>query len=334
MFIKRLLCCFFLTSTLHAEQLIIEPDAGRTPLLTAIQHAKSSVDVVMYGFTDLAFMNALINAHTDKKTVRILLEPEPYRATNENSLAIRQFRTANVDLYWPASSFQLTHEKALIFDQQTAMVLTFNLTHSSFRNERNFGLVLTDPGQLREIEAVFMADTHHQHFTVSQPNLVWSPDNSREKILRLIRSARSEIKIYAQDISDYKIIGALAASARSGIDVKILSSIPPEKLHGKKFSYLSKAGVTIHHSRHYYIHAKVMLIDQKRVLIGSINFTQSSLEKNRELSVITEDPNVIHQINTTFDDDWGTMQKTARHKLPTLSSRQLLHELNTLLRYL
>lgn len=297
-----MLCLF--SSYCFADQLIIEPDAGRTPLLNAIQQANNSIDVVLYGLTDETLINALINAKNTGKKMTILLEPTPYKSENENNRAIRQLQKANITLKWPDNRFQLLHQKTFIFDKQTAIVMTFNLTHGSFTRERNFALVVTEPLLVKEINQVFAADCLHQKTSVSQAQLVWSPDNSREKILQFIQSAHSDIHMYAQDVTDYQMIGALANAARLGKQVRILLSVSPGKLKSKKLLFLQKAGVIIHNSRHYYIHAKVIIIDHQRALLGSINFTKASLENNRELSVFTEDPNVIQPLNTIFEKDW------------------------------
>jgi len=319
---------FFFSSFSVAEKLIIEPDAGRAPLLAAIKNAKSSIDIVMYGFTDEAFINALVAAKNHGKNVNVLLEPQPYKAENENNKTIRQLHAENIQLQWPDPSFKLTHQKTLIFDQQSAIVMTFNLTHASFNRERNFALILTEPNEVQEIKQVFDADWTHQNITVTHPNLLWSPNNSREKILRFIQSARSEIKIYAQDVTDYQTIGALANAARTGVNVKILLSASAEKWQSRKFSFLKKSGVMIHRSRHYYIHAKVMMIDHQRAILGSINLTKPSLDDNRELSVITQDADVIKQLNDTFDHDWGTSPRAKKNSSwPTM---RMLHQISRL----
>src|SRR5579872_3185106 len=98
MFIKILTLFFFFSTTIYADQLIIEPNAGRAPLLSAINHAKSSIDLVMYGFTDEDFMNALTHAKNQGKNVRVLLEPTPYKAQDENARAIQELRVNNVAL--------------------------------------------------------------------------------------------------------------------------------------------------------------------------------------------------------------------------------------------
>ncbi|MEO8401769.1 MAG: phospholipase D-like domain-containing protein [Gammaproteobacteria bacterium] len=328
---------FILSLPTHADQLIIEPDAGRAPLLSAIKNAQSSVNLVLYGFTDNNFIAALIAAKNQGKNVQVLLEPTPYKAENENTNAIQQFRIAKVNLEWPNKFFKLTHQKTFIIDQKYAIVMTFNLTNSSFSRERNFALLLTDPAMVQEISQVFSADWMHKIISVNQPNLVWSPNNSREKILAFIQSATSDIKIYAQDISDYRVVGALAKAARLGRRVEILTSIYPQQSPNKKLAYLQNAGVIIHNSNHYLIHAKVILIDHKRALLGSINLTKPSLDDNRELSVITEDAEVINQLDDTFAHDWSETELTRRSNMShhnVQTTKQMLRVLKRVYRQL
>ncbi|MES2217872.1 MAG: phospholipase D-like domain-containing protein [Pseudomonadota bacterium] len=296
------------------ETLIVEPDMGRAPILAAIKQAQSSVDLVMYGLTDNSFINALITAQSQHKNVRILLQHYPYQSTDENLKAIQELQAANMALRWPDDKFKLTHQKTFLFDGHSALVLTFNLTHSSFTKERNFGLLITDPGLVEKIQQVFNADWQHNAVNIHDPDLVFSPDASREQLLDLIDAAHASIKIYAEGLSDYQIVGALAKAARRGVDVAILTSTFHDKKPGKQFAYLTRAGVKINFSKNYIIHAKVMIIDDDRALLGSINFTRQSINNNRELSVIIHDQKIIHQLTHTFNSDWQADHHLARQQ--------------------
>ena len=86
--------------------------------------------------------------------------------------------------------------------------------------------------------------------------------------------------------------------------MKLLLSANPRKFNNGKFTFLKKAGVLIHNSDEFEIHAKVIMIDGKRALVGSINLTQPSIDENRELSVVTVDPAVVALLEKTFEHDW------------------------------
>ncbi len=270
----------------------------------------------MYGLTDKRLIDALIQAQHNGKKVRILLEHHPYKNEGENISSSNLLQDAHINLQWANPEFKLTHQKTLLLDQQDALVMTFNLTNSSFKKQRNFAVLITNPSTVQEIQTVFNSDWQHKNISVENPNLIWSPNNSREKLLDLIYHAKSAIKIYAQSLSDYKIIGALAKAARSGIKVQILTSSNNSTTHSKKFDYLTHAGVKIRFSKNYIIHAKVIMIDRQLAVVGSINLTKASIDDNRELAVITQDPKIIAELITTFNHDWDNAAGIATGRLP------------------
>ncbi len=297
-----ILILYLITPFAFADTLIIEPEEGRQPLINAIRNAESTVDLAMYGFTDEAILDALVQAKASNKAVRILLQHFPYQHAEENIPAIQSFSAAKMRVVYPSPEFYFLHQKTLLIDHNVAYILTFNFTRSTFKNQRNFGIVTTSPALVKEIQDVFDADWQHKISHPSQVDLVWSPDNSRTKILQLLNEAHASIKIYAQGLSDKEVLVTLAQAARRGIDVKVMTSGSEP---GKKWQYLQKAGVNIHIAQDKVIHAKVIIIDEKLAMLGSINFTQASLDRNRELSVITRESKIVQTLLRFFAEDWA-----------------------------
>ena len=295
-----LLLYFFFVPALASGLLIVEPEDGRKPIIDALQKARTSIDLAMYGFTDPELIQAFIQAKEKGKKLRILLQHFPYRNQDENRLAIQRFSENHINLAYEPEAFQLLHQKTLLIDESSALVTTFNFTRATFKKQRNFGLWIKDPAEIKEIQAIFNADWTHKKWMPKEAHLIWSPDNSREKILALIGSAKKEIIMYAQSVSDYKLVGELARAAHRGIKIQILTSSAPSK----KWNYLQKAGVKIALDKKLYIHAKVMIVDKEKALLGSINFTKTSLDKNRELSVLVDDSEVITKLLAVFAKDW------------------------------
>lgn len=299
-----LCCCLFVTPLgVASEALIVEPDDGRQPIIRAITQAKQQVMLIMYGFTDLSLLRALKAAKKRGALVQVLLQPSPYQQQNENIFALQYLKNAGINILPPNHRVSLTHQKALIIDQNQALIMTFNFTHHTFSQERNFALVIDQQPLIQEIRTVAIADSQQRQAIPSQDTLIWSPDNSRTKILNYINSAQQSLQIYAQDLTDYQIIGAIASCARRGIKVKILLSTDPSK-NLKGLRYLKKAGVVLHQSTDLVIHAKVIIRDRQAALLGSINLSQPSLDSNRELSIISRTPEILDRLETTFINDW------------------------------
>lgn len=57
-----------------------------------------------------------------------------------------------------------------------------------------------------------------------------------------------------------------------------------------------------------YIHAKLIRVDGRTVFVGSQNFSRQSLTYNRELGIITHDPQVAASTGETFSSDFAGAQ--------------------------
>lgn len=290
-----------LIQTVFADQLIIEPDMGRAPIIDALNKSKYTINLVMYGMTDDELLDAFIKQKLRGKTLKIILEQAPYKAQDENKKAQNLLNENKVAWHGGIKPFRLIHEKTLLLDANKAMVMTFNFTKSTFKRDRNFALIIDDKKTVTALNNLFSADWNQTPVIIDQTNLIISPDNSRYKTVQLIDSAKADIKIYAPTLSDYKLLGELAKTARRGVNIKILTSA---NLREKQKEFLTRAGITIAISKKYFIHAKVIIIDNKLAMLGSLNFTKPSFDANREVSVISDDHDVLRQLVKIFEADW------------------------------
>jgi phosphatidylserine/phosphatidylglycerophosphate/cardiolipin synthase-like enzyme len=53
-----------------------------------------------------------------------------------------------------------------------------------------------------------------------------------------------------------------------------------------------------------YIHSKAFLVDERWLLIGSMNMSTNSLDKNREVGIILIDQSQISSFLQQFNTDW------------------------------
>jgi len=103
---------------------------------------------------------------------------------------------------------------------------------------------------------------------------------------------------------------ALIKAARRGIVVKVCGENTSGE-YDSGFSRLAAAGVRISYyssSHGFYIHGKVIEADygtsHAKVFIGSENFSSTSLNRNRELGLITASQKVMSSIASTFAADY------------------------------
>ncbi len=292
-------------------QLLVEPDDGRAALERAIAGAQRTVDLVVYLLSDRQIIAALKAAQSRGVRVRVMLEEHPYGEGPGNGAVARDLQAAGVTTAWSNPVFRLTHQKTLLIDDATAWVMTLNLTASAFTRNREFAVAIADPAAVAEIRQVFEADWSRQGAQPRQPGLVWSPDNSRPKLLALIRGAKRTLDLYSEEMQDGETETALADAAWRGVGVRVLMTRgsgrrdPNERGRQR----VRQAGVQVRLIDAPYVHAKAMLVDAGSegalAFIGSENVSTSSLDQNRELGVLVNDAPPLKRLQDVFERDWA-----------------------------
>ena len=285
--------------------LITEPRDGIAPVLSAVEGARHQVDMVMYEDSDQQFDVALAADERRGVAVRVLLDSGSYgEGSSQNQAAYNYLKSQGVPVRWTPSYFALTHQKTVIVDGR-AYILTFNLTPQYYASSRDFGVVDTIPADDQAIEMTFGADWNAQQITAPDgADLVWSP-GSEDTLVNLIKSATGWLDVYNEEMDSPAIESALEADAHRGVDVRVTMTADPA--WDNAFAELTAAGVHVHTyaaNATLYIHAK-MILTPARAFLGSQNFSDTSMDKNRELGLIASDATIRASLSRTFDTDYA-----------------------------
>jgi cardiolipin synthase A/B len=327
-------------------KLFIEPKDGIQPVLAAINAAKISIRHKIYLFTDSRqdVIDALVAAKSRGVDVKILLEREPSGTTGGNTAIFLKLKAAglNVVLTKPFK-FVFVHEKSFVIDDNTAIISTANITGSSFSSNREYLVQLENPELVSEIAKVFDADWAGTDVDLKDAKLVWSPSqttsaglvrgNARAKILDLINSAQQSLMLEQEAMADEEVILNLIAAQARGVAVSLVGS--PKSTTDTYFvagaERLKAAGVNVRWLQTNFVHAKVILADEARAFIGSVNMSANSLNANRELGVIlekTDAPDAITQLKTQLETDINAGVEVNPFTLPALREIQAAEKMN------
>ncbi len=306
-------------SGVQGLQVFVEPNAGESPIINAIEGAKKSVWLEMYILSDRNVIRALEDAANRGIDVRVMLEPHPY-GTTPPTRTEDQLRAAGAKVEDSSPSFALTHEKGMIIDGTTAYIMTSNFSRSAlgayssssgYQDNREYDIVDTNPQDVQAVSAIFQADWNRTTPQFSDPNLVVSPVNARNDLTALINSAHSSLIIETEEMQDSGIEQALASAAHRGVRVEIIlpsSSSSSSNSNSEGISVIKQGGVQVKEDTQLYMHAKMMVVDGQKGFVGSENFSPESLDQNRELGIIISDRNVLQVLQQTFQQDWGVSQ--------------------------
>lgn len=325
-----------------APILIIEPDDGLDPVRDFISSAQTTLLIKQFTFTEQSLIRAVIDRSNAGVDVRVMLNAARSGGDRANDETYEQFRTAGIAVQWANPKFYVTHEKSIVVDGNAAMVATYNLMTKYFTLTRDYGIITSDPGHVRQIIDVFDADWDHVDVSPDEAvGLLWSNSNSRNQMARFIDKATTHLHIQHPKYVDAVILERIVAAADRGVKVKVLCG----GRHGisewdildtfSSLRTLRRFGIKVHKQRNLRVHAKLIVVDEREALVGSMNIDRSAFDSRRELGLITDDPAIVARLLEVFGKDWESshhydppdpLDATAHHEDDFPHDHDLAHE--------
>ena len=322
-----ILTSFFLgcaqKTVIDNNSLFMTPSAkGHRIFIEQIDQAQTSIQLKMFHLSDQEVVGALINAHLRGIKIQILLDRSGLNSPRFKNYAEQLLRN-HIQVRPGSYGFSITHEKSMIIDQHQALITTINLTNQ-FESTRDYGLFVTDPNVIEEMQKVFVTDwqnsQNNENYTpeLKQPNLLWSPVNAREKLVALIDSAQFSLQLEVENLGDEEIIQALEKAAARSVEVKVITP-QCDKNKNPFYNYpalsrLQRAKVETRvmpfpaSADKPYMHAKMILADHQKFYLGSVNFSFNSLSKARELGIILTHSKNARELDMAFETDWSVSE--------------------------
>lgn len=296
--------------------LIVEPDDGTGPVLDFIAAAQYTLRIKQFTFTDQQLIDAVIARRRAGVDVRVMLNAAKSGGERANDETFAQFEAAGIAVAWTNPAFYVTHEKSLVADSSAALIATFNLCEKYFTRTRDFGVVTTDPTQVAQIIEVFEADWAHSDWVpANNAGLLWSNSNSRVVMAQFIDTATEHLDVQHPKFVDAVILARIVAAADRGVKVKVLCG----GRHGISDSdvldtfaslrTLTYFGIKVHKQKNLRAHAKLVVADRERALVGSMNIDRSAFDLRRELGVMVDDPVIVDRLNEVFRADWDSSHR-------------------------
>ncbi|MET7486378.1 phospholipase D-like domain-containing protein [Streptomyces sp. NPDC005538] len=269
-----------------------------------INSATSSLDMTMYELEDTTAVNDLVALEKKGVTVRVVLDRAHQSA---NSSAYTALTNAGVGVVWSPSGFVYTHQKTITVDGTKSLVLTGNLTSQYYATGRDYGVFTDDTRDVAAIEKVFNADYAGTSIIPTDgDHLLWSPTDSRSRLLTVINAATKTLDVEELEFSDSTVVNAIVARAKAGVTVRVVLETPSS--YSSEVSAVKAAGGTVvgySDPNGFYIHAKAMVADYglstQEVEAGSMNISSNSLSNNRELGIILTGTGVAQSVATTIE---------------------------------
>jgi phosphatidylserine/phosphatidylglycerophosphate/cardiolipin synthase-like enzyme len=275
-------------------KLIVQPDAGVRPIVSAIKRAKKSIDVLIFRLDVEEVASALSDAVARGVVVRALTAHENRGGTKRLRKLEARFLECGVTVSQTADDLVRYHGKMMIVDGRTLHVYGFNFTWLDITKSRSFGIVTRNRRLVQEATRLFEADRVRQKYSAGMRQFVVSPVNARERLAAFIKGAKKQLLIYDLKISDREMLRILTERAKAGVDVRIIGKL------GR-----GKAGVTAEKYPGKRFHVRAIVRDESSFFIGSQSLRKLELDRRREVGVIAKNRAIAKELARVFEADWA-----------------------------
>ncbi len=276
-------------------------------IIDMIDNAETRVWVAVYTFTLPNMREALLRAKERWVDVRVILEKFPFWNTGINRETQAFFEANAISFHLSGEKqFAFMHAKYAIIDDKWILE-TANWTRASFSSNREFFLVGTDDAIRDDIISLFENDFRWWIWTSKDIRLLAGPTNARERLLLYVGDGLRTVDIYAPSFSDAGMLTKLAKLCYEGKSIRILLA-QYDTSEEQKPDYGTCIEVR---KMKKSLHAKAIIRDKASAFVGSFNYTQNSLERNREVGLFISGE-IAKSISESFEIDWKQSEVALR----------------------
>ena len=292
-------------------------------LIEKINTAQTSIHIASFEFDLTPVAEALIAAHKRGVDVRWVTDNEFGLAadTEPGNGQFAMLQNAGVEVHADTRT-ALMHNKFWIFDGQILWTGSTNITKSGIFVQDNNTIVFfspelatiyerefqemwdgkfgpKSPSQLADQSLVLHGTPIQVIFTSEDPAL-------EPTIVPLVSSATSNIRFLAFSFTDFPLADAMIQRAKAGVNVAGVMDKTQSGGQGAELGTLFCAGVPVRQDGNpQFMHNKIIIVDERYVVTGSLNFSTSAEESNDENVIIIDNPEIAKLYMQDFDRVWS-----------------------------
>jgi cardiolipin synthase A/B len=299
-----------------SHRLIILPDDSADAISDPINAACHSLNIRMFLFTDPTLLNAVIAAKRRGVHVRIMLNPARRDGTSDNDVARKALQAVGVAVKDSSTEFAVTHQKSMVIDNHVGFIESLNWETRDLTETRDYAVETTKKSEVAEMVRCFDADWAERPFTPETGSqLIWCPNNGRQRIADFIDGAKHTLWLQNERYQDMVIIERLVRAVNRGVRVHVMARELHKLKRKKLFEGVSglrivhDVGAKVRTLKHLKLHGKIMVADDSRAIVGSINLSPGSFDDRRELAIETSSDHVVRRLVETARHDWKHSRK-------------------------
>lgn len=272
-----------MTTTLRhppADRVVTSVADRRRTIVDLIRNARHELTLSLFRCTDVQIFNELERATARGVAVDALVTSRAKGGLKKVRKLCKALARTGATLTVYSDPVVKYHAKYLVADDGPAVVASCNFTPKCFERACD-ALVLThDPAVVSGLRQLMAADRDNRPIPPTlTPRLVVGPERARRQLTALIEQAHTSIRLIDRKVSDPDLVTLLNARRAAGLKVEVFRS--------KWVGHLKS-------------HGKILLIDDRVAVIGSLALAALSLDFRREVAILVDDASAIADVQELF----------------------------------
>jgi cardiolipin synthase A/B len=266
------------------DRLILAPAARRDAVLSLMRSAERALVLSMFRCDDFTIVDELASTVKRGVQVRILITQRARGWKERLKDLTALLRSVGADVRPYENSLMKYHAKYIVADDGQALVTSLNFTRKCFESTCDFLVFSEDPSVVASLKNLFEKDCAARPediLPLLSPRLIIGPDASRQRLTQMLSNATSNIRIIDHRVTDPAILALLLEKQRQGVTVQVVGSARTDGL---------------------ICHGRMILIDGRTAIIGSIHLSTPSLDSRREVAIVVEEPSLVAELYDYFQN--------------------------------
>jgi len=303
-------------------------------LINLINNSKKSIYFAIYGIrnqTDI--LKALIDAKNRGINIKVVVDSDSrgnnyYTDTNQ----LYKYFDVRTD-----SKSHIMHNKFFIFDEKIVWTGSSNISDTGTGGYNSNNVVIIENKEvadayINEFNQLFNNKFSKKKYEHSLENIktkdsvisiYFSPkSNTYNKGLKnIVKNAKEYIYIPMFYLTNKQIAYDLKQAHKRGVDVRIILDASAARNKYSIHEDLRKQGIKVKVENFGgKMHNKSMIVDDKYIVSGSMNFTKAGNKRNDENTVLIENSNLAMQYKDFFLNLWKIIPNKYLYKNPNPES--------------
>jgi len=264
----------------QATRVITSVADRRDTILDVIRHAERDVCLSLFRCNDAAIFEELGRAVKRGVAVNALITSRAKGGQKKLRKLWDALHATGATISAYTDAVVKYHAKYLVADDGPAVVGSCNFTRKCFERTSDALVVTYDAGVVSGLRELMAADCEGRRApeTITE-RLVIGPERARRQLTAIVEQARSSIRLIDAKLSDPDLFALLNARRAAGLKVEVFGS---KNLGGLKS------------------HAKILLVDDRLAVVGSLALAAISLDFRREVAIVVDEPDAVAEVRTLF----------------------------------